>query len=562
MTRKREHSLNHSKNISNLRKIREMVYADKLSLLDKHLNMSLLSVVVLVTFLFIGFQHTNVIPFFNAWYITVLTVVFLCTFLKAFYKYFPQQRAMYLNLFLLGTILLSSCWGVLGSFLMPKDDHNIETVFVIMIIGISAGGIHALQSNLIASLSFLTITIAPLSIWYFTQQSIPHIILGSTILLFLSYMTIITVRGYWLLSKSLTIKHENIILVEGIFESNAELKESNVLLKNHEHDMNLINKLNETLQLCQNSTEMYSAIKEVAIELFPNAHGGLTISVDSKYQELVLFWGKEEVLQSTFPSINCWAFRTGKTYIVNQAHEEPLCDHYAFVSNGSYICIPLIINNEFIGMVNFNISADSLTDYMLEKKTSFSNIIKYNLDKIKKQQVLQDEAIHDPLTNLYNRRYLTESLSRELKVAIRENRSLCVAMLDIDHFKIFNDNYGHEAGDEELKFIGRYLSDTFRGSDIACRFGGEEFVLILTNTDVDKVLPRLEQVRNEIKNKKINYKNITLPQITISIGLAQAPLHGSTVENIMRASDNALYAAKSEGRDRIIISHSSSKNNN
>ena len=139
-----------------------------------------------------------------------------------------------------------------------------------------------------------------------------------------------------------------------------------------------------------------------------------------------------------------------------------------------------------------------------------------------------------------------------------EKSHLCVCMLDVDYFKGFNDTNGHDAGDEVLKFIGALLKENFRGNDIACRFGGDEFLLVLVEADVYTAFPRMNIIREELKSAKLSSQGSSLPQVTISIGIAQAPDHGSTSREIIRAADRALYQAKQAGRDCVEIFDSSS----
>jgi diguanylate cyclase (GGDEF)-like protein/PAS domain S-box-containing protein len=168
-------------------------------------------------------------------------------------------------------------------------------------------------------------------------------------------------------------------------------------------------------------------------------------------------------------------------------------------------------------------------------------------------EVLRAQAVRDPLTGLFNRQYLDETLMREFRWSQRRNAPFSLAMLDIDHFKVFNDTYGHAAGDEVLKALGKLLRDTVRASDIACRYGGEEFVLVLLDADMATALPSVERICLEVKRKQCVYRGQTLPGITLSAGLAQYPVHGTTPEDLLRAADQALYAAKNAGRDRIEI---------
>ncbi len=167
---------------------------------------------------------------------------------------------------------------------------------------------------------------------------------------------------------------------------------------------------------------------------------------------------------------------------------------------------------------------------------------------------LRAQAIRDSLTGLFNRQYLDETLLRECGRSRRTKKPFSLAMLDIDHFKIFNDAYKHAAGDEVLRQIGNLLREKVRVSDIACRYGGEEFVVVLLDTDLAVALPAVERICRDIKQKQCIYNGQVLPSITVSAGLAQFPVHGSSPEDLLNAADEALYAAKNTGRDRIEIS--------
>jgi diguanylate cyclase (GGDEF)-like protein/PAS domain S-box-containing protein len=167
------------------------------------------------------------------------------------------------------------------------------------------------------------------------------------------------------------------------------------------------------------------------------------------------------------------------------------------------------------------------------------------------QSKLREQAIRDPLTNLFNRRYLEETLERELARAAREDYSLCVIMIDLDHFKRVNDTYGHEAGDEVLKALAFTLSEQCRRGDFACRFGGEEFVVVMPNINMDTGYERAENIRQSLNALRVSYGEYNLT-ITISMGIACYPINGETRESILRAADQAMYGAKEAGRDHIL----------
>ena len=167
------------------------------------------------------------------------------------------------------------------------------------------------------------------------------------------------------------------------------------------------------------------------------------------------------------------------------------------------------------------------------------------------QSKLREQAIRDPLTNLFNRRYLEDTLERELARATREDYSVCIIMIDLDHFKRVNDSYGHEAGDEVLKTLAITLSEQCRRGDFACRYGGEEFVIVMPNITTDIAYERAENIRQHLNSLKVPYGQYQL-SITISMGIACYPIHGDTREAILRAADQAMYGAKEAGRDHIL----------
>jgi diguanylate cyclase (GGDEF)-like protein len=167
------------------------------------------------------------------------------------------------------------------------------------------------------------------------------------------------------------------------------------------------------------------------------------------------------------------------------------------------------------------------------------------------QSKLREQAIRDPLTNLFNRRYLEETLDRELSRAARENYPVCIIMMDIDHFKRINDSYGHEAGDLVLKAIANALAEHSRRGDFACRFGGEEFVIAMPNINLETAYERAENLRQSLNLLRVPYEDNNL-SVTISMGIACYPENGPTREVILRAADQAMYAAKQAGRDHIL----------
>ncbi len=159
--------------------------------------------------------------------------------------------------------------------------------------------------------------------------------------------------------------------------------------------------------------------------------------------------------------------------------------------------------------------------------------------------------MRDPLTGLYNRRFMEEFAEKEISRIKRYHTQLSLIMLDVDHFKKFNDTYGHDAGDLVLKEIADFLRKHCRESDVACRYGGEEFVTLLPNCSLDDAIIMAQGLCKKVREQvRVPYRNEIL-SVTISMGVASCPTHGSSIGEVLKAADNALYEAKSEGRDRV-----------
>lgn len=195
----------------------------------------------------------------------------------------------------------------------------------------------------------------------------------------------------------------------------------------------------------------------------------------------------------------------------------------------------------------------SVIDQIKDLAVTVGDNISLALANLKLRETLRQQVIHDPLTGLFNRRYLSETLEREVHRVKRKGATLGVIMMDLDHFKRFNDTYGHEAGDLLLQTLGKFLETQVRQEDIACRYGGEEFVLIMPEASLDVTQKRAEEIRQGVSQLKVSHRGRMLEMITVSLGVAIFPDHGATGEDVLRTADDAMYQAKREGRNRVVV---------
>jgi len=172
---------------------------------------------------------------------------------------------------------------------------------------------------------------------------------------------------------------------------------------------------------------------------------------------------------------------------------------------------------------------------------------------------LRDQSIKDALTGLFNRRYLEETLEREISRSVRSGNSIGLMMLDIDHFKEFNDIFGHSGGDTLMRELGALLHSTIRVEDVACRYGGDEFVVMLPESSLDVIVLRAEEIRQGVAQLNIMQEGSVLNAVTLTVGVAMYPNHGADMAELVRAADEAMYQAKREGGDRVQIAQTPSE---
>jgi diguanylate cyclase (GGDEF)-like protein/PAS domain S-box-containing protein len=325
--------------------------------------------------------------------------------------------------------------------------------------------------------------------------------------------------------------------------------------------MALLNNMSEMLQTCQTSEEAFSTISHFVPKFFPTDAGALYLLRNSKnLLSSVTTWGSSPPLEELFPPDDCWAVRSGRVHRVDDPASAVLCNHIPVTDllASGYLCVPLVAQGDSLGILHIRFLSCTTTGRetgALEAKQRLAVAIAENLAlslaNLKLRETLQNQAIRDPLTGLYNRRYLEETMDRELHRSRRLKAPLGVVMMDLDHFKDFNDSFGHGAGDAMLSALAHVITAGIRTEDIACRYGGEEFLLVMPGASLETTRERAENVRQAVQALQVKYHDRLLKSTTISLGVAIFPDHGLTAEEVIAAADAALYHAKQAGRDRV-----------
>lgn len=329
-------------------------------------------------------------------------------------------------------------------------------------------------------------------------------------------------------------------------------------LEKSNREIRLLAAMTQLLQNCSTEEEAYPVLHRLMAELFPGANGGCYLMNHSETQlELVSSWGSlNNQLPEFFVPEACWAYRRGQPHVIGgQGAAEMRCAHVPATVQ-EYLCVPLLAQGKAFGDLYLEqpvanpLPAEIYASYITLLST-VADTVSLSLSNLRLRSSLTDLAIRDSLTGLYNRRYMEENLERELERAGRQGHDVAVVMLDVDHFKLLNDTYGHEAGDTMLKRLADQMKHFRSGSDVACRYGGEEFVLILPEIPEDILRDRLETLRRDIAQMQVISEGHVLPSTTVSMGVARYPNDATQSAALLRLADAAMYQAKRNGRNRI-----------
>lgn len=372
------------------------------------------------------------------------------------------------------------------------------------------------------------------------------IVLG---IVFLSYM-------FWLIRsahrRSERSEHQ-------LRDSNAQLAEALTQSRRTTQNMQHLSQFGEMLQACRSLNEVREGIPAALGNLLPGMGGRMALfNPAQNLLSVGAHWGSHGLIaESVFAPEDCWALRRGQAYPLADSNGSSsfVCKHVHWPNpdrpNAQYLCVPLAAQGEVIGVLTFD-AARALTLSERPLAVAAAEQLALALANLRLQTTLHTQSIRDPLTGLFNRRYLEVSLERELARANRHSQSMAILMLDLDHFKRFNDSWGHDAGDAVLVQFADVLKRNTRAEDIACRYGGEEFTVILLETDADTARKRAEQIRIATAQMTLEHRQQPLDRITVSIGIALFPQDARSSDDLLRRADSALYRAKHAGRNRVV----------
>jgi len=348
--------------------------------------------------------------------------------------------------------------------------------------------------------------------------------------------------------KQLTASHEQIShLLDNARRQTAEITQ--------------ISELGSLLQACTSREEVFRLIPERLRRLFPGASGSVALLSASRNRlESAAEWGVCPT-DRIFSPEQCWALRRGCAHAHPGGRSVPRCAH--LLGEGPSVCVPLIANGDTFGTLALQdddplspVSGPEPDSGVFARRRQLAATaaehIAVAIANLNLRESLRVQAVRDPLTSLYSRRYMQEFLERELHSARRKHRPVAVMMLDLDHFKRYNDNFGHSAGDQALAAIGETLLRCVRAEDVACRYGGEEFALILPECSLRQATVRAEEICKRLRDYRAQPDHPAAGALTVSIGVAAFDETTDRVDLLLKFADDALHQAQRAGRDRVV----------
>ncbi len=326
-------------------------------------------------------------------------------------------------------------------------------------------------------------------------------------------------------------------------------------------ELNLLTELGHFLQACANEEEAYQLVGSALKQIVPECSGALYKLAGLNQQAgAVRQWGTRPPARKNFEAQSCWALRRNRPHTSND-RGHVVCSHLEQDEARASLCVPLAAGGELSGALVLVIDADPRSQGQVpgiftkarRVGQAVADQMGLTLSNLRLRAAMQEQAIRDPLTGLYNRRHLEEMLRHELLRAERQQRPLSLLMLDLDHFKRINDTLGHDAGDAVLRAVGAFLRANVRSADVPCRFGGEEFVVLMPEALLADAARRAQEICDGIRQIRIEHPTPPLGPPTASIGVASLSPGASTGSGLLQAADAALYGAKQSGRNCVAV---------
>ncbi|MCK8083618.1 sensor domain-containing diguanylate cyclase [Vibrio sp. 1CM24A] len=361
--------------------------------------------------------------------------------------------------------------------------------------------------------------------------------------------------GMVLLSLSFLIGTSYVSNRQIVHRVEEEQKKQDERIRQRTHEIELMHRLANMLAACNNMVEAQQIVSDILPRILGNVNGSVSLMRASRNQLITqLDWGETWPGSASFAPEECWSLRKGRAHQSNDDFHSLTCGHMHEMENNQTLCIPLTAHGNTIGIMHLyfgvgDIKIDPITEQLA---FSVSEHLGLALANLSLQEKLRSQALSDPLTGLFNRRFFEQKLEEHSMNSATSEQPLSLLMLDLDHFKRFNDNFGHDAGDFVLKEISALLKQSVSEDEIACRLGGEELAVLLPHYSMQEATEFGQTLCDAVRSMHLEHKGLSLGQLGVSIGVATYPKPASDTESLVKMADSALYMAKDMGRSRVV----------
>lgn len=361
--------------------------------------------------------------------------------------------------------------------------------------------------------------------------------------------------GMVLLSLSFLIGTSYVSNRQIVHKVEEEQKKQDERIRQRTHEIELMHRLANMLAACNNMVEAQQIVSDILPRILGNVNGSVSLMRASRNQLITqLDWGDIWPGSASFAPEECWSLRKGRAHLSNNDFHSLSCGHMHDMDNNQTLCIPLTAHGNTIGIMHLyfgqgDIKIDPITEQLA---FSVSEHLGLALANLSLQEKLRSQALSDPLTGLFNRRFFDQKLEEHSMNSATSEQPLSLLMLDLDHFKRFNDNFGHDAGDFVLKEISALLKQSVSDDEIACRLGGEELAILLPHYSMEQATEFGQTLCDAVRSMHLEHKGLSLGQLGVSIGVAMYPKPASDTESLVKMADKALYMAKDMGRSRVV----------
>ncbi|MEH2375196.1 diguanylate cyclase [Nostoc sp.] len=336
-----------------------------------------------------------------------------------------------------------------------------------------------------------------------------------------------------------------------LIDLNQELEERTLKSEAKKRELIYLSDMADMLYSCESENDVYQVVGLTCSKLFPNMSGCICVIANSKnYVEMNSIWGGETRSKEIFSKSECWALLRGKFNLLSPHNSGLICSHLIQPVSGANLCVPLFAQGGVVGILYIH-TLEEITPEEQQLSEIIARTLGFTLNNLSIKQRLTHDNLRDGMTQLFNQNYMQTITEQRLAEAERSGQTLSVIFLDIDNFKSYNSRYGHLTANIALQGLAKLLLKSIRSFDIACRWGGEEFVIVMPNMTLETLRKRVEQIRVDVEQMQLKDGDQILESITASFGIAVSE-PGITVKDFLNRADQAMLEAKRTGKNRVM----------